>query len=263
MLHSRQRQLQVLFLPAPMNHSTKFRYPEPDMEVEETDYQPSDSTENSRAVAPLLSSKLKARFAKIHDERGSLSERRFWLKNNLHTKCSSCEERGLKCSPHPENIRCEACNRRKNGCSRVADERRDRTMRILRIDRRTYEALSTWYDKNKNWYKGEQVGQSKTASLDDKPINLPSVKKPRFSETTQRPQLKTPTQPVFRGAYMHATSCGSKTTSNAGVRAPIASNSNSGSRSLWQEAQYQCLKHLMLVKPKLHQCQAHRRLYDL
>ncbi|KAG7088052.1 hypothetical protein E1B28_012085 [Marasmius oreades] len=219
--------------------STIANYPE--SEVAETEPLASD-TENhdsqathNRTTVNLKSSDLKVEFKKIYQKHGSLKERRLWLRDNLSKKCNSCEEKNLKCLSQPDKIRCEACARRKEGsCSKVAEEKKDRVMKSLKIDASTYDALLSEYNKKKDSkprVRGRKTTAPKKSTVScrvsspiDKVAVKTSVKKPTILFPSSPPRAKkSPTRPISSGTNREQPEIHSRTVALTRSAAPAPS----------------------------------------
>ncbi|KAJ4482427.1 hypothetical protein J3R30DRAFT_2171837 [Lentinula aciculospora] len=91
-------------------------------------------------------------FSEEFRRKGTVAERREWIKNNRDTICSQCKSKNLRCIPNQEIPCCQACKDAKsNGkCSRNVAEKRSRLMSTLNIDSNLYDALLRSYTKKKS-----------------------------------------------------------------------------------------------------------------
>ncbi|KAJ3825382.1 hypothetical protein F5880DRAFT_1553323 [Lentinula raphanica] len=99
----------------------------------------------------VLTSELIQRFQDEYRRKGTVAERREWIKANRDSVCTQCKDKNVPCVPNQEIPCCEACRtaKRNGKCSRSVEEKCARLMRSLNIDEETYNALLKSYHEQK------------------------------------------------------------------------------------------------------------------
>ncbi|KAL0577392.1 rRNA-processing protein EBP2 [Marasmius crinis-equi] len=137
-----------------------------------------ENTSKPQGQRPILTSSLKGEFQQNYHHHGALRERRLWLRMNASKSCVNCSERKKPCVHNVDFPRCEGCRKYKQGsCSLVADERKDRMMRLLEIDEATFDALLAWYEKSVKASSEDRPAPNKTTAR--KTVKARSVPQPR------------------------------------------------------------------------------------